>query len=144
MVETFTIGDLAGRTGCKVPTIRYYEEIGLLPMPARTGGNQRRYTARHLERLAFVRHARALGFHLDAIRELISLSDDPNHSCSDVDRIARKQREEVDTRIVRLQSLRAELDRMIAECGGGKVAHCRIMEVLADHGQCLALRHEDV
>jgi len=91
-----------------------------------------------------VRHARTLGLHLDAIRELISLSDEPDHSCSDVDRIARRQREEIDARIVRLQSLRTELDRMIAECGGGEVAQCRIMEVLADHSQCLALRHEDV
>ncbi len=143
MAATLTIGELAERTGCKVPTIRYYEDIGLIPAPARTAGNQRRYAARHLERLAFVRHARSLGFHLDAIRELLSLSDDPNHACADVDRIARRQRDEIGARIARLQALRAELDRMIRDCTGGKVAECRIMEVLADHGQCMASRHGD-
>jgi DNA-binding transcriptional MerR regulator len=69
------IGDLARATGCKVQTIRYYEEIGLMPEPARTAGNQRRYNERHVDRLAFIRHSRELGFSLEPIRELLSLSD---------------------------------------------------------------------
>ena len=73
MPAEFTIGDLAQQTGCKVQTIRYYEEIGLMPEPARTAGNQRRYGQRHVDRLAFIRHSRELGFSLDAIRELLSL-----------------------------------------------------------------------
>ena len=73
----FTIGQLAERTGCKVQTIRYYEQIALMPKAARTAGNQRRYGRWHLERLAFVRHSRELGFSLEAIRELLSLVDNP-------------------------------------------------------------------
>src|SRR5690606_16708953 len=81
----FTIGDLAQQTGCKVQTIRYYEEIGLMPEPARTAGNQRRYSQKHGDRLAFIRHSRELGFPLDAIRELLSLADHPEQSCGSAD-----------------------------------------------------------
>lgn len=136
----FTIGQLAGRTGCKVQTIRYYEQIGLMPKPPRTEGNQRRYGARHLERLAFIRHSRELGFPLDAIRELLDLADDPTRSCEAADRIARRQLHQVESRLARLQALRRELKRMIVQCHGGRIADCRVIEVLADHGQCL---HED-
>ncbi|WP_370196863.1 MerR family DNA-binding transcriptional regulator, partial [Aurantimonas sp.] len=54
------IGDLSRRTGVKIPTIRYYEEIGLLPAPPRSAGNRRLYGEAHLRRLGFVRHAREL------------------------------------------------------------------------------------
>ena len=72
-----TIGTLAKKTGTKVQTIRYYEQIGLLPEPGRSAGGQRRYGDSELDRLSFVRHARQLGFSLDAIRELLDLSDHP-------------------------------------------------------------------
>ncbi len=71
----FTIGQLAKRTGCKVQTIRYYEQIGLMPEALRTEGNQRRFGPAHRERLAFVRHCRELGFGLAAIRKLLHLAD---------------------------------------------------------------------
>jgi len=61
---TLSIGELARRTGTKVETVRWYEREGLLPAPARTGGGHRAYTRAHLDRLAFIRHARELGFPL--------------------------------------------------------------------------------
>ena len=64
------IGYLAKKTGTKVQTIRYYEQVGLMPEPGRTDGGQRRYGNAELDRLSFIRHARQLGFSLDAIREL--------------------------------------------------------------------------
>ena len=73
--RTYSIGEIGRLTETKTPTIRYYEQIGLLVPPVRTEGNQRRYDEASRERLAFVRHARALGFTLDAIRDLLSLSD---------------------------------------------------------------------
>ena len=133
-----TIGQLAARTGCKAQTIRYYEQIGLMPEPVRTEGNQRRYGAQHLERLAFIRHSRELGFSLQAIRELLSLADDPGRSCAAADRIAQRQLAQVESRIARLDALKTELERMIVQCRGGRVADCRVIEVLADHTQCLA------
>jgi Cu(I)-responsive transcriptional regulator len=132
------IGQLARRTGCKVQTIRYYEQIGLMPEPMRTEGNQRRYGARHLERLAFVRHSRELGFPLEAIRELLDLADDPDRSCTAADGIARRQLHQVESRISRLQALKRELKRMIVQCRGGKIAECRIIKVLADHDLCVS------
>ena len=70
------IGELARTTATKVETIRFYEKIGLLPEPGRTSGNYRDYGAAHLARLSFIRRARDLGFTLDQVRELLTLSDD--------------------------------------------------------------------
>lgn len=131
------IGKLAKRTGTKVQTIRYYEEIGLMPEPGRTEGGQRRYGDAALDRLAFIRHARDLGFGLEAIRELLDLSDRPDRPCADVDAVARRHLADVERRIARLNSLRLELDRMLADCGAGRVSECRVLEVLRDHSECL-------
>ena len=132
----YAIGALSRATDCKVETIRYYEKIGLMPEPARSDGNQRRYTERHRERLHFIRHARALGFSIDAIRELLDLSDQENRDCAAVDALARRHRDAVDDRIQALTALRDELDRMIRRCAGGDVAHCGVIEVLSDHRLC--------
>ena len=136
--RNFTIGELATQTGCKVQTIRYYEQIALMPEAARTSGNQRRYEQWHLHRLAFIRHSRELGFPLDAIRDLLSLTDDPERSCEAADRIAGRQLEQVKSRILRLEALKAELERMIIQCRGGRIANCRVIEALANHCSCEA------
>lgn len=139
----YSIGQLARETGCKVPTIRYYEQIGLLPAPRRSGGNQRLYGAEHLQRLGFIRHGRELGFSQAAVRELFRLTDQPDRTCDAVDAIARAHLEDVDRRIARLISLKLELERMIESCRGGRVDKCRIIETLADHSHrhCLAENH---
>lgn len=127
----YYIGDLAFQTGCKVQTIRYYEQIGLLPAPQRTAGNQRIYRSTHADRLAFIRHSRELGFPLESIRALLALSDDPNRSCEQADRIARAHLQDVDARIESLAVLKNELERMIRQCRRGKIDECRVIEVLA-------------
>jgi DNA-binding transcriptional MerR regulator len=132
-----TIGALGRNTGTKVQTIRYYEQIGLMPEPGRSEGGQRRYDPTDEDRLAFIRHARQLGFPLEAIRELLGLADTPGHSCSHVDSIASKQLREVEARIARLELLRIELRRMVTECAGGEVSSCRVLEILRDHSECL-------
>ncbi|GAA0292113.1 MerR family transcriptional regulator [Rhodovulum strictum] len=132
-----SIGKLAEVTGVKVPTIRYYEQIGLMPCPGRSSGNQRLYGPAERQRLAFIRHARDLGFPLQAIRELLALTDRPETSCEAADRIARAQLAEVNSRISRLMALRAELERMLERHCAGRVADCRVIEVLGDHGLCL-------
>jgi DNA-binding transcriptional MerR regulator len=139
--EGFTIGWLAKQTNTKVQTIRYYEQIGLMPAPPRSSGNRRLYGARYVERLAFIRHSRELGFSLDEIRELLSLVDNPKQTCEVADSIARAQLKEVESRINRLHALQIELRRMIKECRGGQVSDCRVIEVLADHKQCLHKDH---
>lgn len=132
-----TIGALANRTGTKVQTIRYYEEIALMPEPGRTAGGQRRYDDAALDRLSFIRHARQLGFTLEAIRELLDLSDHPSRPCDEADAIARRQLKQVEQRMARLKALRTELKRMVRECSGGRAADCRVLEVLRDHSECI-------
>ena len=129
----FSIGELARRTQVKVPTIRYYEQIGLLAPPPRTEGQQRRYDKKSIARLAFIRHARELGFNIEAIRALLSLQDNPDQSCSVADRIASARLAEVEERIASLSALRTELQRMLEECACGRVAECRVIETLADN-----------
>ncbi|NOZ31509.1 MAG: helix-turn-helix domain-containing protein [Alphaproteobacteria bacterium] len=136
-----TIGWLARRTNTKVQTVRYYEQIGLMPEPPRSEGNRRLYEEAHADRLAFIRHSRDFGFSLDAIRELLGLVDHPDQSCVVADRVARSQLVEVNLRISRLEALRTELERMAEQCSGGNVAQCRVIEVLADHSKCLTGNH---
>ena len=128
-----TIGDLAKRTGTKVETIRYYERIGLLPAPARTGGDYRAYDEGHVGRLSFIRRARDLGFPLDDVRELLSLSDRRDRSCAAVDVIARQHLAEVERKLADLTMLRDELAGIIGQCRQGTIADCRIIEALAPH-----------
>ena len=131
-----SIGKLSEAAGVKVPTIRYYEQIGLLGAPERSAGNQRLYSSASSDRLAFIRHAHDLGFPLDAIRDLLGMSDRPDQPCAAVDSIAKVQLAAVEGRIARLMALKSELERMIAQCAGGCVADCRVIECLGNHANC--------
>lgn len=86
--RALTIGQLAAQTGANTQIIRYYEQTGLMPAPARTDGNQRRYGKDHVRRLAFIRNARELGFGIEAIETLLDLAGEPNQSCKEVMTIA--------------------------------------------------------
>lgn len=131
MNGTLTIGQAAAAVGCNVRTIRYYEQIGLLPAPVRTDGNQRRFLATDLKRLAFIRHARELGFSIDRIATMLDLSRRRDQSCRTISDIARSHLDEVDRRLERLTALRDELAVMVDRCPGGAMADCRIVEALA-------------
>lgn len=114
-----------------------------MPAPPRSSGGQRRYDEKHAKRLGFIRHARELGFPLDAVRELLNLSDRPNQSCENVDHVARDVLADVEVKIERLLTLQTELRRMIQQGRHGKIGECRIIEVLADHShsKCLSSNH---
>ena len=131
-----SIGELSDRSGVKVPTIRYYEKIGLIPEAPRNAGNQRRYGAGHLDRLRFVRHARDLGFDMEDIRALLEMSETPQASCHAADSIARSHLATIRDRIAQLSLLQQELERMVDECQHGHVCDCRVIEILADHAEC--------
>ena len=131
-----SIGELARSAGCKVQTVRYYEDIGLLPPAPRTDGNQRRYPASHARRLRFILHSRELGFSIAEIRQLLTLADQPQEPCAEVNAIAAQHLDEVRQRIVRLQALETELARMLAFDCAGEVNHCHVIDVLADHALC--------
>ena len=131
MTRNLAIGDLARATDTKVETIRYYERVGLLPQPARTAGNYRLYAPAHLARLSFIRRSRELGCSIDQVRALLSLADQKDRSCAEVDEIAREHLAEVDAKIIALKKLRRELDAIIRRCDVGTITDCRIIDALA-------------
>ncbi|QDD92758.1 Cadmium efflux system accessory protein (plasmid) [Roseomonas mucosa] len=143
IVQSLSIGELGRRTHCKVQTIRWYEEVGLLSPPARTSGGHRVYGKQHLTRLDFIRHARELGFPLDSIRALLALSDRPDRPCEEAHALASTQLAFVADKLRRLDALRVELERMTNACRGGIAGDCRILETLADHshGHCASPDH---
>lgn len=136
MMKSLPIGGLARETGVKIPTIRYYESVGLLPKPARIASQRRVYDGNDVKRLKFIRHARELGFDVDDIRELLKLSDQPSQSCRAVDTIARRHLRDIQSRMKRLKALEDEVSRMIRQCAKHKIANCRVIEVLASHEHC--------
>src|SRR5512134_3211037 len=121
------IGQAATASGCHIETIRYYERIGLLPHPARTGGGYREYRPMEVDRLRFITRGRELGFSLEEIRSLLTLSDDPALSCHDVDQLARHHLADVQQRMRELRRIAQELQRTIASCAGGKRGQCAIL-----------------
>ncbi len=141
MGKALAIGDLARQTGVKVPTIRYYEQIGLLPEAGRTASNRRQYDDRAVRRLKFIRHARELGFEVAAIRQLLDLAEQPQRSCAKVDALAREHLQAIISRIERLTALKAEVETMIAACAKGRIAKCRIIDTLSHHEHWLHDRH---
>ncbi|MCF6221366.1 MAG: helix-turn-helix domain-containing protein [Robiginitomaculum sp.] len=132
----FSIGKMAARTGVKVPTIRYYEEIGVLSEPGRNTGNQRRYTQSDLERLSFIKHARDLGLGIAAIRDLMHLHDHPDHSCAEAHNIAETHLENVRSKLKKLRKLEKELKRITTQVHEDNTKDCTIIQTLADHRLC--------
>ena len=141
MPQPVTIGTVSEATGVKVPTIRYYESVGLLPVPSRTESNRRLYGEDTVRRLRVIRHARELGFEVDTIRQLLQLSDQPDRPCCEVDVIAQRHLTDIESRIVRLNALKIEVSRMIKQCAKGTVADCRVIDALARHEHCVHDRH---
>lgn len=130
------IGTLAKLTGVKVTTIRFYESIGLLPEPLRTHSDRRIYKESDVRRLGFIRHARQLGFAVEAIRDLLELSDHPERLCDDANVIAQEQLASVDAKIALLGALREELVRMTAVGCSGPAAICQVIESLKEYRPC--------
>lgn len=135
------IGELSRQADVKIPTIRYYESIGLMKAPPRSSGGRRVYGDRDLSRLTFIRHARELGFDIEDIRTLLSLQDNPEQPCAEADAIARTKLEEVNARLAALTALKGELEAMIGGCRHACVGDCRVIQVLSDHSQCQERRH---
>ncbi len=129
--SNLSIGQLGQATGTKVTTIRFYEEQGLLREPVRSPSGRRQYGETDRLRLAFIRRSRSLGFPIDAVRELLTLSDDASTSCTAVDTIARAHLADIDQKIADLIAMRTELVRVIGSCRHGTVADCKIIETLA-------------
>jgi Cu(I)-responsive transcriptional regulator len=133
--QQLSIGDLSRATGVKVVTIRYYERIGLMPVPPRTEGNYRAYRPEHVRWLRFIRRCRDLGFTLDQVRDLLRLSSEKTRACQEVDRMTKLHLSTIEEKIADLARLAAELRRISRCCNGdGLIADCRIVEALSPEG----------
>lgn len=125
-----TIGALSERTGCNIETIRYYERIGLVPDPPRTEGGHRVYGLDHLKRVTFIRRCRELGFTLRQVRALLRLVDGGDFTCAEVKAVTLEQADNVRRKIADLRRLERVLRDMAAQCDGGTVPECPVVDAL--------------
>jgi len=123
--------DLSRATGCNLETIRYYENIGVLPDPPRSAKGYRMYDDTHVARLRFVMRARALGFSLDEVRSLLNLVDGGVQTCAEVETMARTHLEAVRQRIADLKRIEQVLAATVEQCSGRDVPECAVIEALA-------------
>lgn len=135
MDRALSIGALARRSGATPPTIRYYEQIGLLRRPDRRDGGHRVYGEADLKRLTFIRRCRDFGFPIEQVRELVSVIEDADRSCTDVRDLAQAQLVSVRARMDELRELEASLTEFVvdcnARCAGGPGPECVILEDMA-------------
>ena len=124
------IGEAAQVSGISAKMIRYYESVGLAPRPARTNGNYRRYGADDLQRLAFIRRARDLGFPLDRVRDLLTLWSDQDRHNADVRALALAHILELEARAGELKAMIKTLRKLVRECDGNARSRCPIMDKL--------------
>jgi len=124
------IGTLSKQSGVHLETIRYYERAGVLPKARRAANGRRVFDQQDVRRLAFIRHARELGFELASVRALLALQEKPELSCKSASDLASAQLSAVEGRINRLTVLREELKRMIRACKNKRVFDCRVIDAL--------------
>ncbi|WP_019143011.1 MerR family transcriptional regulator [Noviherbaspirillum massiliense] len=133
--ENLTIGALAARTQCSVPTIRYYEEIGLLPQAARGANGRRYYREADQKRLVFIRRCRDFGFAIEQVRGLVGLFENGDRPCAEAREMAQDHLITVRTRIEELRQLEQNLLACVQSCDdaciGGPVRECTIMDDLS-------------
>lgn len=128
------IGGLSKRTGCNIETIRYYERIALMPRATRSEGGHRQYGEAQVRRLGFIRRSRELGFTLDQIRTLLKLVDGGRYTCAQVKRITVHHLDEIRRKVADLRKIGRVLEEMAAQCDGGTVPQCAVIDALFDQG----------
>ncbi|WP_459062107.1 MerR family transcriptional regulator [Stenotrophomonas sp. PSU-St15] len=130
------IGQLARRAGVPIDTVRYYERQQLLPTAARSAGGYRIFGEQDLRRLRFIRRAKALGFSLEEIAELLALSDQHQHDMGSVRDTARTRLRDIEQRMNELQRMHAALSQLVEACpGNGALVHCPILAALTEDGE---------
>jgi len=140
------IGELSRDTGVDIQTVRYYEKAGLLPPPSREANGYRAYGAAHLERLAFIRHCRALDMPLADVKRLLEFAAHPEGDCGDVNRLIDGHLARVRARLASMRALEKQLTALRAQCGTNHaVRECGILEelVAAAHGEACACHDAD-
>ncbi len=139
-MAALTIGRLAELTRSNVPTIRYYEEIGLLPRATRRLGGHRTYGEADLQRMTFIRRCRDFGFPIEQVRALVALTERPDRDCVEARDVAQQHLDAVREKLRELRALEKSLKAFVtscdADCAGGPAADCVILEDLSDGNGC--------
>lgn len=134
-VRVLSIGALAKAAGVTTPTIRYYEEIGLLPKPSRSASGQRVYEDADLEHLIFIRRCRDFGFPIEQVKLLAGLSISPDRDCTEVRDIASAHLANVRAKLAELHELERNLEVFVDQCEeaccGGPGRNCVVFKELA-------------
>jgi DNA-binding transcriptional MerR regulator len=130
------IGALARQTGTNAPTIRYYEEIGLLRSACRQAGNQRVYSDADVKSLTFIRRCREFGFSIEQVRSLVALVQDPASSCMHARDLAQEHLVAVRAKLAELKALERSIAAFVtncdASCAGGAGPDCAILGDLSN------------
>jgi Cu(I)-responsive transcriptional regulator len=130
-VKTWLRAGLAKATGCNLETIRYYENIGVMPDPPRTAKGFRVYDEVHVRRLRFVMRMRELGFTLGEVRRFLTLVDGGTQTCAEVLERTESHLSEVRAKIADLQSIERVLAETASRCSGDDVPDCPVLDALA-------------
>jgi MerR family copper efflux transcriptional regulator len=128
------IGEAAKASGVSAKMIRHYESIGLIGAARRTEAGYRLYNQQDVQVLQFVHRARALGFSLEQIGDLLALWQDQHRASADVRALARRHIDELNQKIAQLESMRNTLERLAASCHGDERSACPILDDLATAG----------
>lgn len=130
-----SIGELARLSECSVPTIRYYEEIGLIPKARRRTSGHRTYDAASARQLHFIRCCRDFGFSIEQVRELMALSQSDDRGCGETLQIAQAHLSSVRKKLEELQALEHGLANFVQSCEqsclGGPAQQCTITRQVA-------------
>ena len=130
MNKSMKISQLAKTTNVASKTIRYYEEIGLLPEAYRNDNGYREYSASDIDRLVFIRRCRELQIPLEQIKTLIAVQVDQKSSCQEVDALIEQQLDKVRKTIAELTLLEQTLHTLATSCPNDKVGDCQILKNL--------------
>lgn len=139
-MEPMNIGTASAKSSLPVKTIRYYEDVNLIH-PQRKANGYRTYSTQDLHKLRFLHRARSLGFTIEQCRQLVSLYDDRSRASADVKALALQHLEEIEAKIVELQSMKEALETLVKSCHGDKRPECPILADLASEDEPVSIKH---
>jgi len=131
----YSIGEMASLAGCNVPTVRYYEQIGLIPVAERSMNGRRHYQESDLKRLTFIKRCRNFGFPIEQIKSLLAVFDDGDRPCNVVVDMAQTHLDSVRSKLLELQRLEANLAALVGKsrssCNCHAARDCKFIEDLS-------------
>lgn len=130
LAERMTIGQVSRRSGVTPRAIRHYEQLGLIRPPFRSESNYRFFDSESVTRLRFIAKCRSLGFSIAEIADLLSVTDDPKHTCAQVEEITTRHLELIDAKLQNLMEMRETLAEGLAQCSGRNVPDCAVLDLL--------------